>query len=439
MKVIILAAGRSNRVQPIADKNFLKFIGKYLIQHQIENLMDAGFDDFIIVGGAHNLDKLSNFIQAWNPSDIDIKVIEQENLDHGMAGAILSAGKHFGNEPILIVSSNDVIEPSGYEKIRKAMEDEAHHGAILGRKVSEYFPGGYLKVNDEGHTEHIVEKPGAGNEPSNLINLVVHAYRDAGKLLEHLSKVETTRDDRYEVALANMMQGGHKFKVESHDDFWQAIKYPWHVKPVFDYLFSRAKESISRKADIAKSAKIKGKVIIEEGCKILENAVLSGPVYVGHNTVIANNALVRDSHIGENCVIGYSTEIARSFLGSDVWTHSNYIGDSIIGDNNSFGSGAVTANLRLDEENIHVNVNNEKVNTGTNKFGIITGENVRVGVNTSIMPGIKIGANSMIASGIVVGEDIPEGSYVKGDWNLKISKNTKSLDPEKRDQMKKKL
>lgn len=437
MKIIILAAGRSRRTQPIADKNFLKFLGKNLIQHQIENLISVGFGDFIIVAGAHNLEPLTGLMQTI--PDGKFQVIEQENLDHGMAGAILSAAKHIGEDPILIVSSNDVIDPGGYAKIRKAMENEEYHGAILGRRVAGYFPGGYLKTNERGHMEHIVEKPGAGNEPSDLINLVVHAHRNPRALIEHLEKIETSQDDRYEVALAQMVKSGHVFKVEPHEDFWQAIKYPWHVKAVADHFISRAKKSIARDAEIAKSATIKGHVIIESGCKIFENAVINGPAYLGHGTVVANNALVRDSHIGENCVIGYSTEIARSFLGSGVWTHSNYIGDSIIGDNNSFGAGAVMANLRLDEENIRVNIENEEVDSGLNKLGIVTGDHVRVGVNTSIMPGVKIGANVMIGSGIVVGEDIPEGSYVRGTWDLKISKNQKKPDTEKRKKMKEKL
>lgn len=437
MKIIILAAGRSRRTQPIADKNFLKFLGKYLIQHQLESLMSAGFDDFVIVGGAHNVKPLTDLISTMKNGTF--RVVEQENLDHGMAGAVLSAGKILEDEPVVIVSSNDVIAPSGYEKIRKAMEDERHHGAILGRRVAEYFPGGYLKTNNRGHMEHIIEKPGAGSEPSDLINLVVHAHKSLRALIEHLEKIESNRDDRYEVALSNMAKNGYTFKVEPHEDFWQAIKYPWHVKAVADHFISRAKKSIARDAEIAKSATVKGHVIIESGCKIFENAVINGPVYLGHGTVVANNALVRDSHVGENCVVGYSTEIARSFLGSGVWTHSNYIGDSIIGDNNSFGAGAVAANLRLDEENIQVKIQDEEVDSGSNKLGIVTGENVRVGVNTSIMPGVKIGANTMIGSGIVIGEDIPENSYVRGKWELEISKNKKSLDAKKREEMKRKI
>ena len=71
MRAIILSAGRSNRMKPIEDKNFIKFLGKPLIIHQIENVRKAGFKDITIIGGAHNLAQLKKI-------DPKIKVIEQE-------------------------------------------------------------------------------------------------------------------------------------------------------------------------------------------------------------------------------------------------------------------------------------------------------------------------------------------------------------------------
>ena len=58
MKVIMLAAGRSKRMKPIEDKNFLSFLGKPLLVHQLEILKKAGIGEVILVGGKHNLEKI---------------------------------------------------------------------------------------------------------------------------------------------------------------------------------------------------------------------------------------------------------------------------------------------------------------------------------------------------------------------------------------------
>jgi len=444
MKVVVLAAGRSQRLKPIEDKNFLEFLGKPLIQLQIEQMAAAGLNDFIVVGGAHNLGKLRALAKIMKPA---FRVVEQKNLDEGMAGAVMSAERLIGKDSILVVSANDVVDVEAYRAVLAASRDRKFDAFLIGKKVREYFPGGYLKVRAGGVITGIVEKPGKGNEPSKLVNLVVHFHRSGDMLVKALKAVKTSRDDRYEVALDSLMKAGIKMKVVPYEGFWQAVKYPWHVLDLMDYFFKKMVEyPISRppkndegKPQVAKSAKLHGDVFLARGVRVLDNAVIVGPAYIGANTVVATNALVRGSNIGANCVIGFGTEVARSYLGHDVWTHTNYIGDSVLGNDVSFGSGTVTGNLRLDERNITVTVQDVKTDSGRSKFGLLTGDHVRCGINTSFMPGIKIGNNSFVGAGITVAQDIPDDTFVYGKTELIMKPNLAVIDSNQRETMKKKL
>lgn len=436
MKVLLLAAGRSKRMAPIRDKNFLDFLGKPLIVHQIEMLISCGLKDIIVVGGDHNLEKLKNFTADL---DANIEIVEQENLDLGMCGAVVSAKDEVGDQPVLIVSSNDVVDKTAFLLIKEAHEKNDAISVILGRKVEEYFPGGYLEVDNEGLIKNIIEKPEPGTEPSDLVNIVVHLHTNPKVLIEYLEKCKSEKDDLYEVALAKMMADGLKFKAVEYDGYWQPIKFPWHVHNVFMYLFSKAEKKISQSAKISKNAVINGEVIIGENVKIFDGAVINGPCYIGDNSIVATNSLVRESNVGSDCVVGYITEVARSFLGNSVWFHSNYIGDSVIGNNVSFGAGGVTGNLRLDEKNVTVDYEGNKVDSGTNKLGAIIGDNVRVGVNTSIMPGVRIGGGSFVGGGIVIAQNIPEKSFARGSIELKITENTFDVGTLSREKLKKKL
>jgi len=443
MKVLLLAAGRSKRMQPIRDKNFLKFFGKPLIQYQLEMIKKAGFKDkdVIIVGGHHNLKPLNDVVGAMKMKGA--AVIEQKKLELGMCGAVLAARKQIGAEPVLIVSSNDAVELEAFKLIKKAGETKLADSYILAKKVKRYFPGGYLKTDKNRLVLGIVEKPKPGNEPSDLVNIVMHVHRNPEKLMKYLEKAKSKEDDLYEVALGNMIKDKIKIKAVTYEGFWQPIKYPWHVikvfKQAFDAVFKSKKPSISKKAKVSKNAFISGPVIIEEGVKIFDGACITGPVYIGKNSVIATHALVRESHVGENCVIGFGTEVARSFLGDEVWTHTNYLGDSVIGNNVSFGAGAVTGNLRFDEKNIQVDFEGNKVDTETNKFGVIMGDNVRVGINASIMPGIKVGNGSFVGPDIIVSENVPDNSFVRGIFEVKVSSNKDDASKTDRSDMKKKL
>lgn len=419
MKVLLLAAGRSKRAKPIEDKNFLRFCGKYLIKHQIEALKSASFDDIIIVGGVHNLEKLGKVAQTY-----DAKVVEQKNLDEGMAGAILSVEDLVGAEDLFIVSGNDVVDSSAYDAMKNLSGADSY---LLAREVSEYFPGGYLKIESKKITG-IIEKPGEGNEPSNLINLVLHLHKNPKRLFEILKEVSSEKDDRYEIALDILMKE-RTFQAVPYNGFWQALKFPQHVLNLNNFFLSKLEKSITEDAQISKTAVINGEVVIESGVKIFDHAVIQGPAYIGKDSIVGNNALVRESSIGKRSVIGFNTEVARSYVGDDTWFHSNYIGDSIIGNNCGFGAGAICANLRLDEKKIEE----------TNKLGAILGDNIRIGVNTSLMPGVKIGSNTMITSGLVIAQDIEAGKYVSGKIELKIDDNKATIDLEARNAMMLKL
>lgn len=429
MKTLLLAAGRSRRVKPIEDKNFLKFAGRTLLEHQLDTLSRIGLKDIVIVGGAHNLEKLRELAQPYGA-----QVVEQKNLDEGMAGAVLTMESLIKDgETLLVVSSNDILSQSAFETVMKAQESSAE-AYLLAYEVKEYFPGGYLKV-DKNRITDIVEKPEPGKEPSNLVNIVVHAFKKPETLFAALKKVDTHRDDHYEMALQNLMKE-QVFEAVPYSSFWQPIKFPWHILDLMDFSFKMMGSRIHESAQIAETAVIKGAVVLEEGVRVMDHATIVGPAYIGKNTLVANNALVRESMIGDNCVVGYSTEVARSFIGDDCWFHSNYVGDTVMGNDVSFGAGAICANLRLDEKEIL----SSGVATGRNKLGPILGDHIRVGVQTSLMPGVRVGSNTMITSGLTIVEDIEAGKFVSGGKpKLEIKDNKAVLDIASRQTMRESL
>lgn len=419
MKIILLAAGRSTRMWPVSDKNFLNFCGKPLILHQIEALRKhLEPQELIVIGGKHNLKQLVDL-------KVDITIVEQEDISGGMAAALLSVESNIENETFLVVSSNDIVEPHCYDLIKKFVQENKNDSAVIGYKVKKYFPGGYLTVDNNNLLRGIIEKPKEGSEPSDLVNIVVHLHANPKTFFTTLKQTISSHDDRYEKTVDALIHKGEKYHVLTYGGMWQPIKYPWHVLKAVEYFLSTLKPKISPKATIAKTAVIKGNVVIADDVKVFDHAVIQGPAYIGKGSMVTNGALVRNSILGERCVVGHVTEIARSYLADDVWTHKNYIGDSVIDSNCSFGSGAVTGNLRLDEQEISVNVKDRKISTGMNKVGLICGANVRCGINTSFMPGVKVGAGSFIGAGITVPQDIPDKSFVTAKHELNIRKNKK--------------
>ncbi len=428
MQVILLAAGQSTRLEPIEDKNLLQFGGKTLIEHRVAALKKAKIRDIVVVGGAHNLGRLKKVLRGFK----NVVVAEQKKLEDGMAGGVLAGADVVKHKNIMVLSTNDVFEDVLFEKALQAAK-AAEDGVIVGKRMMSYFPGGYLSVDKKGNLTGVVEKPGAGKEPSDMVNMVLHIYNDFPSFISQLKAVKGKADGRYEKALDQYIKKGKaRLKVLKYNGYWQPIKFPWHILRVMEHFLDRQEAKIDRSAKISKTAVVGDNVYIGKGVKVMEHAVIHGPAYIGDGCVIANNSLVRGSMLGDNSVVGFSTEVARSYLNHDVWTHTNYVGDSVVDHNVSFGAGTVLGNLRFDEENVKVNIKNAKEDTGTPKFGAIIGSGVRFGINASTNPGVKIGRNSFVGGNVLVEKDLPGDKMVLLDQKLKIVSNKKAADVKKR-------
>lgn len=405
MKVVLLCGGVGKRMFPLTeDKFLLRFLGRTLLEHQIEGAKKAGLTEFVIIGNPSNIEAIQGVARGINGVSIDFAVQEKPL---GMADALESAAQFLSEEPIIVVNANDVFADTAYSSLLEEHRRGAASCYILAFEVKDYFPGGYLVVNEKDEVERVIEKPGRGKEPSNLVNIVAHLHTQPRNFVEHTRKVTTSADDVYERALDEMSAQGYKIRAVRYRSFWASIKYPWHVFPVMEHFLGQGKRSISPTARVSERATIEGDVIMEDGVRVLENAVIRGPCYIGRNSVIGNNVLIRDrSHIGEGCVVGFATEIKHSYIGDNCWFHMNYVGDSILADNCLLGAGAVTANFRFDEGDIRVKIGDEPINTETDKLGAILGRGAKIGVNVTIMPGVKVGANSLIGPHLCLNRDV---------------------------------
>ncbi len=427
MKVVFLCGGVGKRMMPLMEDKFLfKFLGKTLLEYHIDMAKKFGLKDFVIVANDENVDRIRKIVG-------DAEVVVQKSA-RGMADALLTAEELLRGEEIIVVSPNDVFDPSAYEELLKARKEVEATSYITGHVVKNYFPGGYI-IEENGYMKGIVEKP--KNPPSNLVNIVLHLHRDTEKLFDYMKNTDGD-DDIYEKAIDKMIKDGEKVFVVHYDGYWQAIKYPWHILLVLDHFMEGVERRISSTAEISGSAKIYGNVIIEDNVRVLDNAVIRGPAYIGKNSIIGNNTLIwSGTQVGENCVVGFSTEIKHSYIGDRCWFHTNYVGDSIIGDDCSFGAGTITANLRFDEKEISMNIRGEKKSTGMNKFGAVFGENCRTGIHVGIMPGIKIGPNSIVGPHVCLAKDLEPNKIIFE--NGKIIDNRIKLDERKLSKLLKKL
>ncbi|MCS7072552.1 MAG: NTP transferase domain-containing protein, partial [Anaerolinea sp.] len=414
--LIVLAGGASSRMWPLREKSLIRFGTEPLLVAQLRRFQALGFGEAVIVANPENYNDIVPLAQRLAPMRVAV-VIQPE--PKGMGDAILRAAPQIPpRQPIYITQVHDVVDDTLHSDMLRAHQAEPGASHIAGAELTEYFPGGYLVLGASGRLLDIIEKPGPERRPSNLVNIVAHVHADSSMLFNALEaeyKSEVQTDDHYERAMARLMRE-LVYRVVPYRGPWKALKYPWHVLDVMDYFLSKIQgQMIAESAFIAPTASIRGDVYIGERAKVFPGAAIVGPAFIGADTVVGNNALVRSSMVMNHCEVGFTTEIARSYVADHVAMHACRVLDSVFASGVNFSAGCTTANLRIDRKPVHTMVKGQKIATGRDKLGAIIGKDAFLAVDVMTMPGVKIGERAQIGPGTHVHRDVRDGArvYVK--------------------------
>lgn len=196
--------------------------------------------------------------------------------------------------------------------------------------------------------------------------------------------------------------------------FMADYTYPWEVLPHIGEIIRKIGESLDKKL----YTKHDGDVWIANSVKFyggFGSNVILGPTIIGENTEVRPGAFIRGNVlVGNNCVVGNSTELKKVILFNNVQVpHYNYVGDSILGYKAHMGAGSITSNVKADKTNVCVKAGDESVETGLRKFGAMLGDMVEVGCNSVLNPGSIIGRETNIYPLSMVRGFVPEKSIYK--------------------------
>lgn len=383
---VILAGGEGKRLKPlVTSKPLIPVGGKTLLEWIAADLKAIGIGKLVVV----STDKDSVEVAKLFP---DAKVVVQKN-PVGMADALQSASSELTG-PAVVVNGDDLIDPEIYKAFANQISKTPEKMAIAGWQTKLNEVGGYLNVKGN-EVVGIVEKPDRGQKPSDYLNLVLHYFPKIEDFVSRLNKTQSAVDDAYEQALNDWLKTSPAVLVKGKG-YFQPLKYPYQLLDIANLILTKRLDS---------------KNLIDKSAKIMEGAVVKNS-YIGPKVVIGNNCLVRDSIIEAESVVGFNTEIARSYVGPKSWFHSNYVGDSVVEGEGNMGSGARLANWRFDGKNIGLKLKDKVIDSGKTKLGAIVAKGAKLGINVSIMPGVTIGESAIIGSGLVLNRAVEPGEIV---------------------------
>lgn len=213
-KAIIPAAGLGTRFLPVTKampKEMLPIVDKPTIQYIIEEAIESGIEDIIIVTGKgkraiedhfdNNFELEDNLLKKNKhdllkkinySSSVDIHYIRQKE-PKGLGHAIWCARKFIGNEPFAVLLGDDIVEadPPCLEQLINVY-DETYNSVVGVQEVpiEDTHRYGIVDVKNENarvsRILNMIEKPTKGTAPSN--KAIMGRYIFTPKIFNYLEK-----------------------------------------------------------------------------------------------------------------------------------------------------------------------------------------------------------------------------------------------------------
>jgi|YelNatPaOPRAMG01_1025707.scaffolds.fasta_scaffold10914_3 bifunctional UDP-N-acetylglucosamine pyrophosphorylase/glucosamine-1-phosphate N-acetyltransferase len=422
MKGVILAAGVGSRLTPITDnkpKHMIFLCGQPLISYVLTAIKSSGIKDLILVIG--KTDKITkSFLENGEKLGLRLEYAIQEK-PMGTADALKSALKLIDEDNFLVVYGDILLSDTAIQKALKCFNEfkEPIVTAVPMKTVQEYG----LIEEKNGKLINLIEKPKKAFGEA-FVNAGIYIFTK-----EEISKAikETKKSSRGEYELTDsikvLLRKGFSINVvKITSDEWMDIGRPWDILEANKRILSKIKTNIF--GEVSEKATLIGEVYIAKNAKVKPYSIIEGPAFIDEEAEIGPNSLIRPyTSLGRKSKIGNCCEVKNSVIMNNTKiAHLSYIGDSVIGEFCNIGAGVKIANLKLNEKNVKMIVKGRKLDTGKRKLGAFLGDNVKIGVNASIMPGVKIGSSAIIGPNVVVYKDVPNKKMILLKQNLTIKK-----------------
>jgi len=357
MKAVVMAGGEGTRLRPLTSnqpKPMVSIVGKPCMEHILELLKQHGMED-VIVTVAFLPQAIRSYFGDGSSLDMNIGYsVEESPL--GTAGSVRLAADRL-DDTFLVISGDALCDVD----LTRLVEFHREKGAsvTIGLKsVDNPLEFGIVVTDEEGRIERFLEKPSWGQVFSDTINTGIYVLEP-----EVLRHIPTDRPYDFSKELFPLLlEMGRPMYGFVLDGYWQDIgNLDQYRQANFDALDERVRLEIG-------GIRIKGNIWLGEGVDLTDLDQIEGPAYLGNYCRVAPDAAV-----GPYTVLSTSVTLReRARVERTIVDASTYFGRSTVVE------GAIIG--RACDLRSHVRVHE----------GVAIGNEVSIGSESVIMPGVRI-------------------------------------------------
>jgi mannose-1-phosphate guanylyltransferase/phosphomannomutase len=357
MKAVVMAGGEGTRLRPLTSnqpKPMVPIVGKPCMEHIVELLKRHGFED-VIVTVAFLPQAIRSYFGSGETLGIDIGYsVEESPL--GTAGSVKRATGRL-DDTFLVISGDALCDVDVTQLVEAHREKQA--SVTIGLKsVDNPLEFGIVVTDEDGRVERFLEKPSWGQVFSDTINTGIYVLEP--EVLKHIP--EDRPYDFSKELFPLLLEMGRPIYGHVFDGYWQDIgNLDQYRQANFDALDERVQLEIP-------GIRIRGNVWLGDGVDLDDLEEIEGPAYLGNYCRIA-----RGARVGPYTVLATSVTVReRGRVLRSIVDTSTYIGRS------TELEGAIIG--RRCDLRAHVRVHE----------GVAIGDEVTVGAESVILPGVRI-------------------------------------------------
>jgi mannose-1-phosphate guanylyltransferase len=316
VRAVVLVGGFGTRLRPLTastPKQMLPIVDRPMIECVLAQLAEHGVDDAILSLGY----RPDAFIAAY-PDDLCAGVrlhyaVEAEPLD--TAGAVRFAAAEGGVDNTFLVVNGDVLTDIDLSALRTLHEERGAEATIALTPVEDPSRYGVVSIDNAGRVEAFIEKPPAGEAPSNWINAGLYVLEPSV-----LGRIPEGRSVSIERETFPAMVIDRTLYAMQSNAYWVDAGTPATYLQVqldlIDGVRGPVRRAIASTADVDSEAYVEQSVVMD-GASVRAGAHVSASVVL-QGAVIEPSAVVERSIVGPRATVGTGARVeALTVIGAD--------------------------------------------------------------------------------------------------------------------------
>ncbi len=439
---VILAAGQGVRMRSRLPKVLHPLLGKPMVWYVLDTVRALGCEPTILVIG-HGADQVRTTISNLPPPISNLQFVEQHE-QRGTGHAVLQARAVLqGKAEVVLVCYADMplVRAETLNALIQRHTSTSATITMLTLIADDSMSFGRIVRDAEQRVVGIVEERDATPDQRAIRELNCGIYCFAAEWLwEHLPQLQpNARNGEYYLTDLIAMAARESRRIET------IVSYDANEMLGINTRVHLAQAEKVMRERINTAWMLAGVTLIDPATTYIEpdvqigvdtiiepNTHLRGKTRIGANCRLGPNTIIRDSQVGDECVIlasditesrlaervrigpfarlragsviarevyiGNFGEVKNSSVGEGTHIgHFSYVGDAELGARVNIGAGTITCNF-----------------DGKNKHRTTIEDDAFIGSDTMLVAPVRVGARARTGAGSVVNKDVPPDSLAVG-------------------------